>query len=378
MFVPSWPTLRPAYLLGRGSPSTPPFPLGASHGTYFYTARNGIYHLFRALGPQGSGVVLVPEYHHGNEVRAIRAAGFALRFYRVRRNLQPDLDDLARLLKARPRALLAIHFLGWPQPIEEIAALCRENGVVLVEDCALSLFSQLGGQPLGTFGDYSIFCLYKTLPVPNGGILVQNWEVFESLEQMKLGSCSLPSVAGRTAELMLGWMRGSLNGLGDSLAALKAAVGRALTAGGIERVPVGDTGFRLEGVNLGMSSLSAHLLRRFDYAAVPRKRRENFLMLRGKLEGFATLVRDDLEEGVCPLFFPVLVRDKQSAARALAERGVQTVEFWNYGDPEADAAASSEVRFLRKHVLELPVHQELSPAQVAYVADQVLDLRLRL
>ena len=39
---------------------------------------------------------------------------------------------------------------------------------------ALSLLSEPDGEPLGSFGDWSIFCLYKTLPVPNGALLVQN------------------------------------------------------------------------------------------------------------------------------------------------------------------------------------------------------------
>src|SRR5262245_42829462 len=41
----------------------------------------------------------------------------------------------------------------------------------LVEDCALSLYSRdPSGRWLGSTGDLSIFCLYKTLPVPHGGV----------------------------------------------------------------------------------------------------------------------------------------------------------------------------------------------------------------
>src|SRR5204862_512234 len=83
-----------------------------------------------------------------------------------------------RLYDAPPtsgcRVLYVIHYLGWPQPILELRELCKERGIVLIEDCALSLLSQFNGRPLGTFGDYSVFCLYKTLPVPNGGMLIQN------------------------------------------------------------------------------------------------------------------------------------------------------------------------------------------------------------
>ena len=52
--------------------------------------------------------------------------------------------------------------------------LAEQHGLPLIEDCALSLLSADGDTPLGTTGDVAIFCLYKTLPVPNGGAMVVN------------------------------------------------------------------------------------------------------------------------------------------------------------------------------------------------------------
>ena len=55
-----------------------------------------------------------------------------------------------------------------------LAELCRRRNMRLVEDCALALLSADGSLPLGTAGDWAVFCLYKTLPLPNGALLVQN------------------------------------------------------------------------------------------------------------------------------------------------------------------------------------------------------------
>ena len=79
-----------------------------------------------------------------------------------------DCDELAALCTPDVRALYVIHYLGWPQPIAALAAFCRERGLPMIEDCALALLSRTANRPLGTFGDYSVFCLYKSLPVPNG------------------------------------------------------------------------------------------------------------------------------------------------------------------------------------------------------------------
>lgn len=369
--APAWPGLSPAELLGRAV-SPPPFPLGAPRQRRYYRARNALHHLFRSLD-LGRRAVLVPDYHHGNEVRALRAAGARVRFYPIDRRLSADLDVLRGLLRAGAGAVLVVHYLGWPQEIETIVSLAREHDAVVVEDCALALFSRRHGRPLGAFGDWGVFCLYKTLPVPNGSILVGRgggpWPAEAAV------ACGIATTAARTADLLIDWARGHSDTLGRPLARAKSEAGRALTRLGIRRWPTGDTGFDLAGVDVSMSALSARILRTVDAAAVVRTRRENFLRLRDRLAGRVPVLLSDLPDGVCPLFFPILVPDKAAAARALADRGVDAIEFWNDGDPEA-AREGSDAAFLRRHVLELPIHQGLRPRQVDLVADGVLRLDL--
>jgi len=380
MYVSAWPGLSPRDLLRPPAADGLPFPLSAGgKKTYFFRARNAIYHLFRALGFGLGDRVLVPAYHSGNETAAIRAAGASLTYYPIKRDLQPDLEALERACLPGTRALLAIHFLGWPQPMAELADFCRRRGLVLVEDCALALLSEAEGRPLGSGGDYAVFCLYKTLPLPNGALLVQNnSHRLAGLDALRLRPCGPVSVAGRGAELVLERMRGRFEVAGAALFALKRAAGRALRAAGADHVPVGDMGFDPSQVDVAISSVCAPMMRRWDYASIRRRRRAHFHQLRDRLAGGATLLKEELPEGACPLFFPVLVADKHAAARALWARGVSAVEFWNEGDPEAATYAFTDTRFLRDHVLELPLHQDLTDDHVDYVADQVLALGLRL
>jgi dTDP-4-amino-4,6-dideoxygalactose transaminase len=379
MYVPTWPGLAPEDVTRRRSAaSVPPFPFSAETPLFYYRERNALYHLFAGLRRSPDDWVAVPDYHHGNEVKAIRAAGFGVRFYPSLRDLTADPDTLMRLCEQGPRAVLLIHYLGWAQPLEEILALCRRLGVVTVEDCALSLLSEHQGAPLGSRGDHALFCLYKTLPVPNGGMLVSNAGGAGVSVQAASASCGVTSVVARTLDLALEGMRGRGHVRGATLADLKARLGGTLTRAGIRRWPVGDDGFDTRSVDLRISGLSEHLLRRFDYDAIRRRRRENFIGLRSLLGDAVTTVRADLAVGMCPLFFPILVPDKAAAARALWARGIGAVEFWNTGDPAADGPGSADARFLRAHVLELPIHQDLRPEQLAYMATEVQRLDLRM
>lgn len=376
MYVPAWPGLSPRAVLSSDGRKERPFPLKAGQGTYFYMARNGIYHLLRVLGFHAGETVLVPDYHQGVEVQAIRAAGASIRYYAVNRHLEPDLDEVARLCRSSPRALYVIHFLGWPQPIAELAALCRERGIMLIEDCALALLSAAGGRPLGTFGHYAIFCLYKTLPVPNGALLVQNAEVHEDLTRLALRSCSLTSVGGRSLELVLEWIRGRSDRLGRALGLPKKALVRVLNALGVKRVPAGTAEFDLAHADLDMSPLCHRLLGRFDYERIRQTRRDNFLLLEDTLSGRVTFLRKELGEGVCPLFFPILVPDSRSAARALRQRGIGALAWWSSAAPGTNREAPSDSQFLRDHLLGLPIHQDVTRSQVEYVAGQVSSLGL--
>lgn len=376
MYISPWPGITPRDLFQSHAQRALPYPMSAKNRLSFCVARSGIYHLFRALGLKSADTVLVPDYHSGNEVSAMLAADATIAYYPIRRNLEPDLDALSRLVRRlRPRVIYVIHYLGWAQPMREIESLAREADSIVVEDCALSLLSEANGKPLGASGDYSVFCLYKTLPVPNGGLLVQNRNQLPGLEDLELEPCPRIAAAGRTAELALEALRSRGDRVGKVLFDLKQAAGRSLRRHGVRQVPVGDIGWDAANVMIGMSSLADTIVKSLDYRRIRETRRDNFTRLR-KLLPEVMMLREDLPEGVCPLFFPILVEDKKAATRALHQQGISAVQFWNDEHPRAASYSGSDARFLRAHVLELPIHQDVTPAQVEYIADQVKRLGL--
>jgi hypothetical protein len=157
---------------------------------------------------------------------------------------------------------------------------------------------------------------------------------------------------------------------------MKKIIGRRLSNAGVMRVPVGDTGFNLAHVDLSMSPVCKFLLGRFDYKSILRIRRSNYQHMYERLAGKADPLCGELEDSVCPLFFPILVPDKPAAAHALSQLGIEATELWNCGDPQVPRGISADAEFLRRHVLELPIHQGVSEVQVEYIAEQVLRLGL--
>ena len=372
-FVPTYQGLTATHLVRRPSRSEPPFPFNAPRRISYYRARNAIYHLIRTLREvKPSLTVLAPDYYSGNEILAMQAAGAKVHYCPVGADMRWDTAEVERLCRVHsPDLLYVIHYAGWPQPIAELAELCRRRDMLLVEDCALSLLSETeDARPLGSFGHWSVFCLYKTLPLPNGALLVQNELPLESLERLHLRPAGTASVAGRVAELFVQRIRGRFNGVGAALQAVKRGMGMAAGALEVRRANVGDIGFNLDEVDLAMSPVSTRLLQRLDFADIRRRRAENYRQLLTELEPHVQPVFPALPAGICPLFFPVIVPNKAAAADTLRRRGVDALEFWN--DPVGDGGEmSAHARFFREHVLELPIHQDLSRRHVSHVARQV-------
>ena len=371
-FVPTYQGLSASHFVRPVVSGAAPFPFNVAHRLPYYRARNAIYHLFRALiETNPSLTVLAPDYYSGNEILAIRAAGATIHYCPVGADMRWDPAEVERLCRIHnPDVLYVIHYVGWPQPMAELTELCRRREMLLVEDCALSLLSEAAdGRALGTFGQWSVFCLYKTLPLPNGALLVQNDQRLESLERLKLRRAGSASLLGRTAELVVQRIRGRVNGVGAALQVVKRGMGRAAGALDVERANVGDIGFNLDEVDLAMSPLSARLLDRLDFGEIVRRRVANYRQLLEQLDPDVSAVFPELPDGVCPLFFPILVPNKAAAASALRARGVDALEFWNDAVGSGDEM-SPNARFFRQHVLELPIHQDLSPRHIAHVARQ--------
>ena len=377
-YVPTYQGLSATDFVRSAADGNDWFPFNVPHRLPFYRARNAIYHLFRALLETNPGLtVLAPDYNSGNEILAIRAAGATLHYCPVRGDMGLDPDDVERYCRIHnPDLLYVIHYAGWAQPMPALVDLCRRRGMLLVEDCALSLLSDLDGRPLGSFGDWSVFCLYKTLPLPNGALLIQNGPRLESLERLQLRDAGSASVLGRTAELLVQRIRSRANSVGAALQLMKRGMGRAAGALEVRRANVGDIGFNLDDVDLGMSRMSERLLTRMDFAGIKQRRVDNYRQLSERLGPDVIQVFPDLPDGVCPLFFPIIVSDKHAAAEALRARGVDALEFWNDSVEPGGHDMSSDARFLRRHVLELPIHQDLTSRHIDHVARQVSALNL--
>ncbi len=362
------PTLFPSMLLGRRQDSHwPPFSGGDVH--YHFLARNSLFAACRLLGLDG-GEVLMPSYHHGVEVEAVAATGARPVFYRVDERWRVDLADLARRIGPDTRALYLIHYAGFPGPVAAMRRLANQHRLVLIEDCALSLLSADGDRPLGCQGDISLFCLYKSLPVPSGGAVRFNFPRHgEMPETRRPSTATTVSLLASSLLLNLEMRSGRV---GRALrSGIRALAHGAIRAGQVERVAVGTMHFNPDHAELGAAPLSLAIARRQNFDAIIARRRRNYQILQRGLGELIPPLTTSLAVGVCPLFYPLWAPDKPELLERLGRDGIQAVDFWGTHHPGCDPEAFPETMRCRRHIVEIPCHQDLSVPTMEWIVARV-------
>jgi dTDP-4-amino-4,6-dideoxygalactose transaminase len=90
-------------------------------------------------------------------------------------SLTIDLADAERKLTPHCKAIVPVHFGGWPCDLDAIGAFARKHGLKVVEDAAHALPAHRGGRLIGA-GDSEacVFSFYanKTMTTGEGGMLV--------------------------------------------------------------------------------------------------------------------------------------------------------------------------------------------------------------
>lgn len=381
MYISAFPTLTVQQIIASPIRTQVPFQSLKMWGF----GRSAIYAAVRALNMRSTEAILMPAYHCGVEVEVVRRAGVDVVFYDLRKDGSVDIEDLRSRCDGRTRAIFLIHYYGFPQPMEPIQALCRERGLYLVEDCAHAFLSSFNGKWLGKFGDAAIYSIRKSLPVPDGGALLINNPRLRVSPPRELPNRR--TTARATTLLFLegvrmhapGWVAACTQGflkLGRwLLGAAKTTTGSA-TLGMV--VPSAWEFLPSMG-NLGMSRFSRRVLKRADFKSIIQERRNNYTALAAAIKDIPGLEvwSGELSEGVCPLVLPIRVSKRGRLREGLARRGIGTYVM---GDPIHPSVPREDFpisALLSAQILGLPVHQDIRPPHIEYMAETLRLLQAR-
>jgi CelD/BcsL family acetyltransferase involved in cellulose biosynthesis len=305
----------PWQTIARRPAKSLPFPLSEPGCRLFARTRDCLWQGLGALGFERGEVVLVPAYHEAYQVEAALRAGITCRFYEATESLEPDDTELESLLGPRVRALFLSHHLGFPQDAPRWRHFCDRHGLALIEDCSQAWLASFDGRPAGSFGDLSVFSLYKTYGLSDG------------------------------AAQLIRSRNSTANSVGDGFA-----------VGSPQRAP---------------SRLTLFLLPRVVDDGTAARRRANYSMLLDELVDLVPPPFKRLPEGGAPLLFPVGASAKANLLHRLADDGIHAEDLRPAPHPALPSAEFPGATALRDRLVGVPVHQELRLDQIERIVNAV-------
>lgn len=141
------------------------------------------------LGIGPGDEVIVPAYAFPSTANAFVLRGARIRFADVSMETgNVQADDVERLLGPRTRAVVCVHYGGVACEMERLTPLAESHDVDLVEDAAHGLFATLNGTPLGRLGRVGCLSFHRTknISAVEGGALILNDPTLRSAADVAL------------------------------------------------------------------------------------------------------------------------------------------------------------------------------------------------
>ena len=332
--------------------------------TFFQLGRDALVYGLEALDIKPGATILIPAYMCNSTIKPLMNLGYNIIFFDVKVDLNCDLNIIESLISSsNVKAILSVHYFGFPCDLGALVKLCRQYDVRVIEDCSHSYLTQISGRSVGYFGDMAIYSMRKTVAIPDGGALKLNVGIplnpqfIEKKMQLFKEVLYLASRVLETIICFIGfpnlysakidWVKKIMRNIGSS-------------ENGNVNLTVRATPIK------GSFQLKAYLYDSDYTSYVVERRRHNYKLLVGEAEklGFKVLF-PQLPDGCVPQFF-ILIDETHQLAPWLREQCIGAV-VWP--GPELPQEISSFIddfpitNYLNDNLVMLPIHQSVSDEQ---------------
>jgi dTDP-4-amino-4,6-dideoxygalactose transaminase len=161
---------------------------GAPHALAVANGTAALHLALLAVGCGPGDEVVLPSLNFVAAANTIHHTGARPVFCDIRggSDLNHDPADLEAAIGPDTKAVVLLHFAGFPCDLGPVLELARERGVAVIEDAAHAPGSRWEGRACGTIGDIGCFSFFsnKNMPLGEGGMIVTGSD--ELAERLRL------------------------------------------------------------------------------------------------------------------------------------------------------------------------------------------------
>jgi dTDP-4-amino-4,6-dideoxygalactose transaminase len=142
--------------------------LGCRHAIAVTSCTTGMQVALASLGPRNGDECILPAFNFCAAAQAVRASGFMPVLCDVGLDGNMRAEDIERVAGPKTRAVLGLHYAGWPLDLEEIASCCQNLGVAMISDAAHALGATYDGRQVSEHCDAAVYSFGPTKHVVAG------------------------------------------------------------------------------------------------------------------------------------------------------------------------------------------------------------------
>jgi len=151
---------------------------GTRHAIALNSCTAALHLSLAAAGVSPGDDVLLPSLTFVATANAIRYCGARPVFADVASldEWNVSRDTLESVVTPKTRALIVVHYAGYPCRMDDISAFARERGLSVIEDVAHAPGATLAGRAMGSWGDAGCFSFFsnKNMTTGEGGMVTTN------------------------------------------------------------------------------------------------------------------------------------------------------------------------------------------------------------
>jgi perosamine synthetase len=162
---------------------------GSRHSIAVTSCTTALHLSLAALGFGPDDEAIVPAFTWISTANVVEHLGGRVVFCDIDLNtFNLDINDAARKITSRTKAILPVHLFGLSADIAPLIELARKHNLWVVEDAACGFGSTYRGQYVGTFGDTGCFSFHprKAITTGEGGMITtQSDALAEKLRRLR-------------------------------------------------------------------------------------------------------------------------------------------------------------------------------------------------
>lgn len=128
----------------------------------FYNARSAIFHTIKMLWLKNTDEVIVSWYTCISVINSVIQSWARVVYCDINKeDLWLNTTQLKKKISKDTKLIIVQHTFGKSSDINWIIKVAKEKGVLVMEDCAHSLWSELNSRKLWTYWDFAIFSTWR-------------------------------------------------------------------------------------------------------------------------------------------------------------------------------------------------------------------------